>query len=69
MRKLSFVLILCLLIGCFVACNDNGQTESPSTDTGNPAVTTQAPDENDGTPTEEVTKAPETPQDKWTQRY
>ena len=68
MRKLSFVLILCLLLGCMVACNDKGQTESPETTAVDTTVTTQAP-ENNETPTEAETKAPETPQDKWTQRY
>ena len=68
MRKLSFVLILCLLLGCMVACNDKGQTESPATNAVDTTVTTQAP-ENSETPTEEETKTPETPQDKWTQRY
>ena len=69
MRKLSIVLILCLLLGCLLACNDKGTPASTTTGAGESKVTTQAPAEDNETPTEAVTKAPETPQDKWTQRY
>lgn len=70
MRKLSILLVLCILLACFVSCNDDKKTENTPTGTNAPEVTTKAPD-NHEEPTEKETKtdAPETPLYEWTPRY
>ena len=74
MRKLSLLLVLCMLLACFASCGDN-TTQTPDT-TDDFEVTTKAPaatkapeDTEETTEKETETDAPETPQDKWTERY
>lgn len=71
MRKLLFLLSLCLLLTCLVACG--GDTNKPSDTTAKTESTTEAPTEGQTTategPTEEQTKAPETPLVGWTNRH
>ena len=68
MRKISFLLVLCLLLCCFAACNNDKTDDGEPTDT----VTTQAQETEDPskeTTDPEETKAPEIPQSDWTERY
>ena len=69
MRKLSLLLVLCLMLCCFAACKDDKQTEPTPTAPPSSQTTTQAPEGDTTKPTEVESKVPETPQDKWTERY
>ena len=66
MRKLSLLLVLCLMLVCFVSCKDD-QKDGGSTDNG--TTTTQATQTTEAPTDEESTKTPETPQSNWTGRY
>ena len=71
MRKLSIVLVLCMLLAFFAACeNDTAKDPTPTT-TGKPEATTAAVAEPTKEPAKEETKteAPETPLYEWTPRY
>ena len=70
MRKLSLLLLMCLMLVCFASCNGDKGAES-STEGGNKdAQTTVQVNEDTEAPTKEAsTKAPETPQSNWTGRY
>lgn len=73
MRKISLLLVLVMMLVALVSCDKGGTNPPESTGTKAPEVTTAANMDTSEQPTEEVTegetKAPETPQDKWTQRY
>ena len=66
MRKLSLLLVFCLMLVCFASCKDD-QTDGGSTDNG--TTTTQATQTTEAPTDEESTKTPETPQSNWTGRY
>ena len=76
MRKLSFLLVLSLMLCCFAACGNDNTGERNSAD----VTTTQTPtaeisqtQTTENTPEESTdsveTKVPETPQSDWTKRY
>ena len=81
MRKLSLILILCMLVVCLASCdglNFNSQSSADTnngavetSDTTNAAGNTSDPADQDGVTTEKPneTKEPQVPQDKWTERY
>lgn len=71
MRKLSLLLAICLMLICFVACNNEpAGSEVPTTEGSNDTQTTTQASDVTETPTDDAaTKVPETPQDKWTGRY
>lgn len=70
MRKISFLLVLCLLLCCFAACNNDQTDDGEPTDTVTFQETTQATEDTSEEPTDtEETKAPEIPQSDWTERY
>ena len=71
MRKLSLLLVICMLLACFASCGgDDPKTPDP-TGTNAPEQTTEAPNDTDVPEEEDETDpyVPETPQDKWTERY
>lgn len=69
MRKLSLLLAICMLLVCFASCGDDDTKTPVGTDA--PTVTTEKPDDNKEPEKEKETDpyVPETPQDKWTERY
>lgn len=69
MRKLSILLVLCILLACFVACGDDNKQDNTPTGTNAPEVTTEAPDNDETPPDEDEPEVPETPLYEWTQRY
>lgn len=71
MRKLSLLLAICLMLICFVACNNEPSgTEVPTTDgSKDTQITTQVDEVTEAPTKEEITKEPETPQYNWTGRY
>lgn len=72
MRKISLLLVLCMLLACLAACND-GNEDTLGTEGSTDAVqTTDSPDvtvESNTTEEPDETDEPETPQSNWTQRY
>jgi hypothetical protein len=70
MRKISIILVLCILLACFVSCGDDNKQNNTPTGTNAPEVTTEAPDNNKEPAEKETeTDAPETPIYEWTPRY
>lgn len=68
MRKLSLLLVLCLLLVGFASCNENKDEATSTADQS--ANTTQTEVQSTDAPTEEKNdNASQTPQDKWTGRY
>lgn len=69
MRKISLLLVICLLMACLVACNGNKNegtdtTETIQTTTGTSNGGNGSNESNSDEPAET-----EAPQDNWTQRY
>lgn len=70
MRKISLLLVLCVLLACFASCGGDDTNTPEPTGTNVPEETTEAPKDTEE-PTEEATEtdAPETPNYDWTMRY
>ena len=76
MRKLSFLLALCMMLACLASCelfgkdsDDDASNTANTSDTAEPLESDSRPSGETTAEGQEESKTPETPQDKWTARY
>ena len=69
MRKIALLTALLMLLACLAACDKTPAQESQSTDTQSQEATVESTANEETTSKKPAETTPETPQDKWSNRY